>query len=156
MNAYIAYDLDVSPNVPLRNFTLKNCLFGATNIVKNSDKEKYVHSVYGITFDGKGSWSFGNAYARNVIIFGVDNNSSSHTDNLKNNFLVLGEGDTFVFNGSFGAPDEKFSISFSKAKTKFCLSLHYLFDNGKQIFKSETDNKNVNFPTQFCLVRHIY
>ena len=50
-----------------------------------------------------------------------------------------------------------FSINFSKANTKFCLSLHhnadknYLFVNGKEIFKFKADNKNVNFPTQFCL-----
>ena len=25
------------------------------------------------------------------------------------------------------------------------------FVNGKEIFKFKTDNKNVNFPTQFCL-----
>ena len=30
--------------------------------------------------------------ARNVVIFDGDNSSSSHSDNLKNNFLVLGEG----------------------------------------------------------------
>ena len=41
--------------------------------------------------------------------------------------------------------------------TQFCMSLHYnadnnyLFVNGKVIFKFKTDNKNVNFPTQFCL-----
>ena len=33
------------------------------------------------------SGSFGNDYARNIIIFGVDNTSLSHTDNLKNNFF---------------------------------------------------------------------
>ena len=38
----------------------KNCLFGATSIVKNNDKEKYVYSCYGIAFDGKGKQSFGN------------------------------------------------------------------------------------------------
>ena len=27
-----------------------------------------------------GSWSFGNDFARNVAIFGVDNSSSSHAD----------------------------------------------------------------------------
>ena len=27
----------------------------------------------------------------------------------------------------------------------------YLFVNGKEIFKFKSDNKNVNFPTQFCL-----
>ena len=26
----------------------------------------------------------------------------------------------------------------------------YLFVNGKEIFKFKADNKNVNFPTQFC------
>ena len=34
---------------------------------------------------------FDNGTARNVIIFGVDNTSSFHADNCKNNFLVLGE-----------------------------------------------------------------
>ena len=29
----------------------------------------------------------------------------------------------------------------------------YLFVNGKEIFKIKADNKNVNFPTQFCLRR---
>ena len=32
------------------------------------------------TFDGKGERSFGNDYARNIIIFGVCNSSSSHAD----------------------------------------------------------------------------
>ena len=37
------------------------------------------------------------------------------------------------------------------------MSLHYnadnsyLFVNGKEVFKFKADNKNVNFPTQFCL-----
>ena len=37
------------------------------------------------------------------------------------------------------------------------MSLHYkadnshLFVNGKVIFKFKGDNKNINFPTQFCL-----
>ena len=30
----------------------------------------------------------------NVVIFGVDNSGSSHIDDCKNNFLVLGEGPT--------------------------------------------------------------
>ena len=94
---------------------------------------------------------------KNVIIFGVDNSSSSHTDNRNNNFSMLGEGDTFCINGSIGAPEKKFSINFTEAKTKFCLTLHfngdnsYLFANGKEIFKFKTNNGNVNFLSQFCL-----
>ena len=128
-----------------------------TNIVKNSDKGKHVYSCYGIAFGEKGEWSFGNDYAGNVIISGVDNSSSSHTNNLKNNFLILGEGDTFGMNGGFGAPQKKFTINFSKPNTKFCLSLcykadnSYLFVNGKEILKFKADYKNINFPTQFCL-----
>ena len=34
----------------------KNCLFRATNVAKNSDKEKYVHSGYRITFHSAGLW----------------------------------------------------------------------------------------------------
>ena len=47
-----------------------------------------VYSGYGLTFGNAGSWSFDNDTARNVIIFGVDNSSSSHADNSKNNFLL--------------------------------------------------------------------
>ena len=94
-------------------------MLGATNIVKNSDKEKYVYRDYRIAFDGKGEWSFGNDYARNVIIFGSDNSSLSHADNLKNNFLVLGEGDTFRINGSFGAPEKSLVLILVKQTQNF-------------------------------------
>ena len=55
------------------------------------------------------------------------------------------------------SPENKFSINFSKANTKFSLSLHYHADNkylfvkGKEIFRFKDDNKNVNFQNQFCL-----
>ena len=128
-----------------------------TNIIKDSDKEKYECSGYGVAFDGKCSWSLNNDSSRNITIFGVDNNSSSHIVNHKNYFLVLHGGPAFCINGSFGSPEKKFSINFSKAKTKFCLHFHYnsdnnnLFVNGKEIYKFKASNKNVNFPSQFCL-----
>ena len=112
-----------------------------------------MYSGCGIAFDGAGEWSFNNGSARNVVIFAVDNNSSSNTDNRKNDFLFLGEGPTFGINGNFGPSEKTFSINFSKTNTKFCLSLHYngdnsyLFVNGKQIHKFKSSNKNVNFPT---------
>ena len=72
--------LDNWPKNPLRNFTLKNYLFGLTNIVSDNDKEKYMYSGYGIAFNGKGLWSFNDDFARNFITFGVDHSSSSHID----------------------------------------------------------------------------
>ena len=68
LNIYMVYGLDIWSRNTTNNFKIKNCLFGATNIVKYSDKEKYVHSGYRITFDGANSWSFDNGFARNVII----------------------------------------------------------------------------------------
>ena len=109
VNTYIAYDLHAWSRNPTNNFKLKNSLFGATNIIKNSDKEKWVYSGYGIAFDGAGSWNFGNDFARNVKIFGVENSSPSHDGNQKNNSLVLGEGPTYDINGTFGSPEKKVS-----------------------------------------------
>lgn len=40
VTAYVVYDLDTWPKIPLKNFTWKNCLFCTTNILKNGDKEK--------------------------------------------------------------------------------------------------------------------
>ena len=62
------------------------------------------YTGYGISFCGAGSWGFGNDLARNVAIFGVDNISSSHAENRKNIFLILGEGLTDNINGSVGKP----------------------------------------------------
>ena len=39
VNAYIVYDLDNWSKIPFKNFTLKNCLFGAANLVKANDKK---------------------------------------------------------------------------------------------------------------------
>ena len=36
-----------------------------------------------LAFDGEGPLTFGNDFARDVVIFGVNNTSSSHTDNRK-------------------------------------------------------------------------
>ena len=44
VNAYIVYDLDNLPKIPLNKFTFNNCWFVAINIVKNSDISKWVYS----------------------------------------------------------------------------------------------------------------
>ena len=42
LNVYIVFDLDYWQKDPVRSFTQKSCLFGETNTVKNSDREKFV------------------------------------------------------------------------------------------------------------------
>ena len=130
-------------------------MFGATSIVKISDKYKRLFSGYRIAFDGEDWWSFDNDTTTNVIIFGVDDDSSSYVDNCKNKFLMLGLGPTFAINGSFGSPDKKFNITFTKANTKLCLSLHYnadnncLFVNGKEIINLKPTIKMLIFQLHF-------
>ena len=38
--ARVIYELDAWPKIPVDHFKLKNFLYGATDIMKNSDKEK--------------------------------------------------------------------------------------------------------------------
>ena len=52
------------PRNPTIKFKLKFSFFLATSIVKNSVKEKYMHSGYGITFSSAGAWSLNNDTAK--------------------------------------------------------------------------------------------
>ena len=70
----------------------KNYLFGTVKLIGSTIKTNFIYNGWGIAFDEASSWSSGNDFARNVAISGVDNASSSHTDNQKNNVLVLVEG----------------------------------------------------------------
>ena len=72
LNIWNVNDLDNLSKVSLNKFKLKNFLFGSINIVKNSDKSKYICSDYGIAFDGASSGSFGNEFDKKNLIFGVD------------------------------------------------------------------------------------
>ena len=57
--------------------------------------KKYAYSGWGTPIDRKCSGISNNDFARNFIIFGADNSSTYHTENLKNGFLILVEGDTY-------------------------------------------------------------
>ena len=125
---YIDYEItkyNAVSNYP----TLEKCLFGAIKLTKNPDIDKCKYSGYGIGFDRKGKFSFGNRYGHNVIIFGVDMSSSVHANNKTKDISVLGEGIT----------QELCHTTLNNKK--FCLSLHYngansyLFVNGTAIIK---------------------
>ena len=91
---------------------------------------KFTYSGQGIAFDGKIMWSYDSGFARNVVIFGVDNISSFHNDHQKSKFSVLWKGLIKVIKDSVGAAaknkkkkkQKKNSINFSKVKiVKFAL-----------------------------------
>ena len=66
-------------------------MFGTVKLAKNPDIDKYKYSGYGIGFDRRGQFSFGDRFGQNVIIFGADMSSSLHTNNRARNILVLGK-----------------------------------------------------------------
>ena len=149
VNIYIVYEVSKKDNI--RSYpTLENCLFGAVSLTKHVDIDQYKYSGYGNGFDRKGEFSFGsNGIGRNVIIFGADMSSSVHANNRTKNILVLGK-DFIQGLGKIIIYAEKFySISFTKANTEFCLSLHYngansyLFVNSTEIYKFKAKDSEI-------------
>ena len=64
---------------------------------------------------------------KNIMFFSVDNSPSSDDEDCKNYFLGLVEDPTYGINGSFGLPNKKFSISFSKSNTKLYCNGDYSY-----------------------------
>ena len=58
-------------------------MFGAVTFTKNVDFDEYTYSGFGVGFDIKGEFSFGDGFGRNCIMFGVDTSSSVHVDSKK-------------------------------------------------------------------------
>ena len=71
LNSYKVYKLNTWSSILANNLILKKCLLGTVKLVRNAIKNKFTYNGQGIAFDGKGSWSFGGEFARNVVIFGV-------------------------------------------------------------------------------------
>ena len=104
---------------------IKNCLFGAVTLTKNVDIDKYRYSGYGIGFDRKGSFSSPNGgYGQNVVMFGVDMNSSPHINNKGKVILILGIDPTQGLGEHSLTTEKMYSINFAVTEKKFCLSLH--------------------------------
>ena len=121
-------------------------LFSATNIVKGSDNEKHVYSNYGVSFDGTGEGKY-----LVIVIFGSDDSLSFHTDNHKNDFQYQMKEILLVL---MVALMHQFSINFTKAKTKLCLSLYYNGDNSylfinRKKYKIKANKKMSTFHPNF-------
>ena len=92
-NIYIVYLIDPIGNSRNTDYTIQNALFGGVKITKNAtDTSKHKYEGYGIRFDEGGTFSkLGITNARNVLIFGVHENSLTHANNKANNIYVLGD-----------------------------------------------------------------
>ena len=131
-------------------------LFGAVSLTKNVDIDQRKYRGYGICFDRKGEFSFGNEYGRNVIIFGVNPTTSKYANNRANCVLILGKDFAQGINGTTVYAEKLYSINFTENNKKFCLSLHYnglnsyLCVNGKEIIKFKAKDSEI-VPYPLCL-----
>ena len=71
-------------------------MFGAVNLNKDADPDKYKYSGCSIGVDVGASFLLPDAswIGKDVIIFGADMSSSAHVDNKKTDILTLGKGPT--------------------------------------------------------------
>ena len=131
-------------------------MFGAVSLTKHIDIDQYKYSGYGIGFDRKGEFSFGNSFGKYVIIFGADMNSSVHANNRTTNILVLGKDFMQGLDNTTIYEEKLHSINFTENNKKFCLSLHYngansyLFVNGTEIHKFKAKDSEI-VATPLCL-----
>ena len=113
VNIYVVYE--ISKNCNISSYpTLENCLFEAVSLTKHVDIDQYKYSGYGIGFDRKGPFSFGNGFGSNLLIFGVDISSSVHIDNKKKDILILREGPTQGLDGTILTAEKLYSINFTE------------------------------------------
>ena len=96
VNIYIVYLLDPISNSRNTDYTVQNALFGSVKIINNAtDTSKHKYEGYGICLDEGGMFSMGNINdGRNVLIFGLHENSVIHSNNKANNIFIM--GDVFV------------------------------------------------------------
>ena len=95
INIYCIYQIEPISSSRDNTFTVQNDLFGAMQITKNADTDKYKYKGYGIYFDEGGLFSIGNVNnGRNVIIFGVHGKQElkfkAKTESLVKETLCIG------------------------------------------------------------------
>ena len=105
------------------DFTLENCLFGASKLTKDADIDKHKYSGNTIGFDACGTFSFSSGkFGQNIIIVRVHMSSCVHTKNKEKYILIISERPTQDLDGTALTAEKRYSISFTASRRNFCLS----------------------------------
>ena len=141
INIYCLHSLKPITNLRNTDYTVQNALFGGVKITKDSsDTSKHKYEGYGICFDEGGMFSMGNINnGRNVLIFGVHENSVIHSNNKANNIFIMDDGFVQGINDTTLYAEKIYSQNFTEPNEKFVLSLHY---NGDILIYLLMVNKN--------------
>ena len=131
VNIYIVYLIEPISNSKSTDYTVQNALFDGVKITKDAtDTSKHKYEGYAICFDEGGMFSMGNINnGRNVLIFGVHENSVIHLNNKKNNIFIMGDGIVQGINDTTLYVEKLYSQNFTAVNKKFVLSLHYNGDD---------------------------
>ena len=123
VNIYIVYLIDPISNFRNTGYAEQNALFGGVKITKNAtDTSKHKYEGYGICFDEGGMFSIGNINnGRNVLIFGVHENSVIHSNNKANNIFIMGDGFIQGINDTTLYAEKIYSQNFTAVNKKFVL-----------------------------------
>ena len=78
----------------------------AVRVTKTVVKLKLIYNGYWVVADGAGSWTLDYLFAKNVMIFDIENSSLRHSGSHKNSFLVSTEGSTNHVNNSIHVPGD--------------------------------------------------
>ena len=124
VNIYIVYLIDPISNSRNTDYTVQNALFDGVKITKNAtDTSKHKYEGYGICFDEGGIFSKGRINnGRNVLIFGVHENSLVHANNKANNIHVMGNLFVQGINDTTLYAEKLYGQNFTAANKKFVLS----------------------------------
>lgn len=82
----------------------------AVKLTKEADPDKYWYSGYSIRFGTRSNFSINGEWGKNIIIFGVDNSSSMHTDNREKDILVLGKNSASRLDNATITAEAKYSV----------------------------------------------
>ena len=151
VNIYIVYLIDPISSSRNTDYTVQIALFGDVKITEDAtDTSKHKYEEYGTCFDEGGMFSMGNINnARNVLIFGVHENSVIHSNNKANNIFIMGNGFVQGINDTTLSAEKIYSQNFTAVNKKFVLSLHYngdnsyLFVNGKHELKFKATDDQI-------------
>ena len=148
INIYCVYSLERITNLRNTDYTVQNALFGGVKITKDSKDTEY--EGYGICFDEGGTFSKGGINnGRNVMIFGIHEDSLTHANNKANNILVMGDLIVQGINDTTLYAEKIYCQNFTVSDRKVVLSLHYngdnsyLFANGKQELKFKAKDDQI-------------
>ena len=92
-------------------------------MTKHADIDQGKYCGYGIGFDRKAEFSFGNGFGRNRITFGADMSSSVHVDKKKKYILIRGKGPTQGLDGPTLTSEKLYSINFTENNKKILFKL---------------------------------